>query len=452
MSYKNFVLPLVTVFSMLAGCSEKNEYAEPPPPKVTVAQPLQKDVTDYLEFTGTTKAVTSVDVRARVKGFLQSMHFTPGAEVTKGDLLFVIDPREYEAALSAANAESEAAKAELKRADIELQRAKRLFKQKAGSESDVVKWRGEQEVAKATILRAQAKIEDAELNLSYTQVVSPIDGRVSRNRVDPGNLVGKSEATLLTTVSNYVPIYAYYNLNERDLLMTMKLYKEKVKKLDVKPDESGVQKAAIPLYLGLADEEGYPHEGLLDFAETGVDTETGTLQLRGVFQNSEYPPVLIPGLFARLRMPIRERPDALLVSARAIGADQGGEYLLLVNAENTVEKRQIRKLQEVDGLYVIEEGVQAGERVIVKGLQRARPGAKVDPESVEMSSLTTSAMRAAAEKDMSTIATGDAQSTTDQSVRSQPGGASGESVGATSNSTRSSENKASKLADQAQKP
>lgn len=449
MSVKSLLLLPMALIGILAGCSEKNEYAEPPPPKVTVAQPLQKDVIDYLEFTGTTQAVSSVEVRARVKGFLQSMHFTPGQTVKKGDLLFIIDPREYEAALTAAKAELEAAKAELKRADIELDRAKRLFKQKAGSESDVVKWRGEQEVARAAIMRAQASIEDAELNLSYTQVVSPIGGRVSRNLVDPGNLVGKSEATLLTTVNNYEPIYAYYNLNERDLLMTMDLYKERVRKLGVESHESGVKKARIPLYLGLANEEGYPHQGLVDFAESSVDSETGTLQLRGVFENSEIPPVLIPGLFARLRMPIRERTDALLVSARAIGADQGGEYLLLVDKENRVEKRPIRKLQEVDGLFVIEEGLQAGEKVIVKGLQRARPGAKVDPESVEMSSLTISAMRAAAEKEKAALSAGDAQSS---AAESQQGVASGELFGETSNSNTFSENNTSKLAEQAEKP
>ena len=168
---------VVVISLLLAGCEQKNEYVEPPPPKVTVAQPLQQDVTDYLEFTGTTRAVAEVDIRARVKGFLLSMHFTPGEDVEQGNLLFVIDPREYEANLNAAQAELEAGQAELKRAKIELQRAERLFKQKAGSESDVVKWRGEMEIARASILRGLAKVEDAVLSLSYTQVAAPIDGR-----------------------------------------------------------------------------------------------------------------------------------------------------------------------------------------------------------------------------------------------------------------------------------
>ncbi len=398
MSPKVPVVSLLLLFGLLAGCSSKNEYVEPPPPKVTVATPLSQDVTDYLEFTGTTHAVAAVDVRARVKGFLESMHFTPGTLVQKDDLLFVIDPREYQADLDASVAEVAAAEAELKRAGIELVRAQRLFKQKAGSESDVVKWRGEQELAKAAILRAEAKVVEATLRLSYTQVVAPIDGRVSRNLVDPGNLVGDNEGTLLTTVTDYTPMYAYYNLNERDLLMTMHLLEERFEGGDMASGESRVRQAHIPLFLGLADEEGYPHKGELDFADSTVDTETGTLQLRGVFTNDKIPPALLPGLFARIRMPIRERTGALLVSERAVGADQSGEYLLVVDPEDMVEKRNIRKGQLIDGLVVIEAGVKAGDRVVVKGLQRARPGARVTPAQVEMATLTNTALLARAEK------------------------------------------------------
>lgn len=384
--------------ALLTGCGQQNEYVEPPPPKVSVAKALQKDVTDYLEFTGTTRAASEVEVRARVKGFLQSMHFTPGQDVEQGDLLFVIDPREFEANLSAAKAELAAAQAEFERAEIELARSQRLFKQKAGSESEVVKWQGEKEVARAAILSAEANIQDAKLNLEYTRVVAPIDGRVSRNLVDPGNLVGQGEATLLATVTDYHPMYAYYNLNERDLLMTMDLLRARVGNQTIARGESGIRKVHIPLSMGLANDEGYPHQGKLDFADSSVDSETGTLQLRGVFDNRERPPKLIPGLFARVRMPIQERKDALLVAARAIGADQGGEYLLVVTANNQVEKRPIVKRQLVDGLFVIKEGLAADDRVVVKGMQRARPGSQVDPQTVEMASLTTSALRAAVQK------------------------------------------------------
>jgi RND family efflux transporter MFP subunit len=391
------ILSIVWIF---AACDQRNEYVEPPPPKVTVAKPLQREVTEYLEFTGTTHAFEKVEVRARVAGFLQKMHFTSGTKVEEGNLLFEIDPREYQAELNAANAELNSAEAQLKRARIEFKRAEKLFKQKAGAETDVVKWRGQRDVARADVLRAKAKVEQAQLNLNYTKVTTPITGRVSRNLVDLGNLVGEGEPTLLTTVTRYDPMYAYFNLNERDLLRVMALYRQRVNEKGYNPEEESGARAEIPLFLGLSNEEGYPHEGIADFAESGLDTGTGTLQLRGIFQNPGKSPVLVPGLFARLRMPIDKRDNALLVTDRAIGADQGGNYLLAVTSDNTVEKRPIRMGQLVDGLSVIEEGLQPGESVIVRGVQRARPGVKVDPEQIDMKTLTASAIKAAAKAKM----------------------------------------------------
>jgi len=382
---------------MTAACEQKNKYVEPPPPKVTVAQPLEQEVIDYLEFTGTTMAFEEAEVRARVSGFLQSMHFTPGTMVEEGELLFVIDPREYQAGLNAAKAEVESGQAQLERAKIELDRAERLFEQKAGAEAEVVKWRGERDVAKAAVARAEAKLERARLDLGYTRVTAPISGRGSRNYVDLGNLVGESEPTLLTTVTRYDPIYVYFNLNERDLLKVMAMVRQKAEETGHDPSSEASSEAKIPTFIGLANEEGYPHEGILNFAESGVDPGTGTLQLRGVFPNPGSRPVLVPGLFTRVRMPIDERENALLVSERAIGADQSGRYLLAVNSENVVEKRLIRMGQLVDGLAVIEEGLRPGEWVVVNGLQRARPGAKVDPEQTDMASLKASALRAAEE-------------------------------------------------------
>jgi RND family efflux transporter MFP subunit len=392
----------MTLISLLiwafAACgSQSNEYVEPPPPKVTVAKPLQQEVTDYLEFTGTTQAFEEVELRARVSGFLQSMNFAPGTKVEKGDQLFDIDPRAYQAELNAANAELSSAEAQLKRAEIEFKRAEKLFKQKAGAETDVVKWRGQRDVARADVLRAKAKVEKAALDLSYTKVTAPISGRVGRNLVDLGNLVGEREPTLLTTVTRYDPMYAYFNLNERDLLKVMAINRNKVQEKGIDLAEDPVSEADIPVFLELANEEGYPHQGKLDFAESGVDEETGTLQLRGVFPNPGPVPVLIPGLFVSLRMPVDKRDNALLVTERAIGSDQSGRFLLAVNSENMVEKRPIRMGQLVDGLRVIEEGLQPDESVVVNGLQRARPGAKVDPEQTDMKSLTASALQAAAE-------------------------------------------------------
>ena len=382
---------------LLAACEQRNEYVEPPPPKVTVAKPLQQAITDYLEFTGTTHAFEEVEIRARVAGFLQSMEFTPGNLVEKGDLLFVIDPREYEALLNAAEAELVSAEATLKRGQTEFERAQKLFKQKAGAETDVVKWRGERDVARAVVLQAKAKVEKAGLDLGYTNVTAPLAGRVSRNLVDPGNLVGESEPTLLTKVTRYDPMYVYFNLNERDLLKVMAMNRNEIEKKGLDPVKDPQAKAEIALFLGLATEEGYPHEGMLDFAESSVDADTGTLQLRGVFPNPGSSPVLLPGLFTRLRMPVEKRENALLVTERAIGSDQSGRYLLTVNSENMVEKKPIRMGRLENGLRVIEEGLQPGERVVVNGLQRARPGAKVDPEQTDMKSLTASAHKAAAE-------------------------------------------------------
>ena len=374
---------LALLGTFVACESKRNEFVEPPPPKVTVAQPLQQEVIKYLNFTGNTRAVEEVEIRARVAGFLQSMHFAPGTRVDMKDLLFVIDPREYQAEYNAARAELTAAKAQHHRAVIEYERAKRVFDKGAGRETDVVTWQGERDVALAAIERAKAKLERANLNLSYTRVTSPISGRVSRNMVDIGNLVGEGEATLLTTVSRYDPMYAYFNLNENDLLRVMSMYRERITQKGINPDTDPDSKAEIPIFLALANEEGYPHEGIVDFAESGVDPTTGTMQIRGVFPNSDTVKVLIPGLFARLRLPIGKQENALLVTERAIGADQGGTYLLTVNNENKVEKRMIRQGQLVDGLRVIEEGLQPGELVIVKGVQRARPGAKVDPENAD---------------------------------------------------------------------
>ena len=384
------------VFAMLlAGC-ESNVYVEPPPPKVTTAQPLIQDITDYLEFTGTLDASEQAEVVARVSGVLQSMHFEPGTPVTEGDLLFVIEPEEYQADLQAAQAELAAGESNYDRANIEYGRAQKLFKQKAGAESDVVKWRVEREIASAEILRAKAKIARAELNLGYTQVTAPFTGRVGRNLVDIGNLVGEGEATVLTEVTLYSPIYAYFNLNERDLLRVLTAIRENAEAEGLNPED--IDEVEIPLYLGLANEEGYPHEGRYDYADSAVDPETGTLQLRGTFENSQRPPRLLPGLFARIRMPEGERPDMPLVSERAIGNDQRGVYLMVVNAENVVERRSVKTGQRIDGLIVIEDGLHKDDRVVVKGVQRARPGRKVDPEMVDMADLTTSAMQKAAQE------------------------------------------------------
>jgi RND family efflux transporter MFP subunit len=395
---------------LLTGCGDSNTYVEPPPPQVTVATPVIQEVTDYLEFTGTTVAFDHVEVRARVAGVLESLHFIPGTYVEQGALLFVIDPRQYEAELQAAEAALASARADEKLARTELVRAKQLYKKSAGPESDIVKWQGQLGSARAAILSAEAMIKTAQLNLEYSRVAAPISGRVGREQVDLGNLVGNGEATLLTEITRFNPMYVYFNLNERDLLQVLKVYKEKVQTQGLDTTSVYIHEAQMPVYMGLANEEGYPYEGIFEFAESSVDTETGTMELRGIFENNGQPPALLPGLFARVRVPVDQRSDMLLVTERAVAQDQGGTYLLVVNDENKVERRSVTTGQRIDGMAVIEEGLLKDDQVVVEGVQRARPGRMVTPQPVEMSGLTTSARQQAAAEMAAAVKSGDGSS------------------------------------------
>ncbi len=363
---------LSTVF---ISCSEKNEYVEPPAPEVTVSKPLVQNITEYLEFTGIAKAIEEIDIRARVEGFLESVHFEDGAYVKKGQLLFAIDPKEYKAAVENARGRLGRHQAQLERADREYQRNLTLFKQNAASEANVVKWKSEMEESRAAVISATAALEKARLNLDYCTIRAPIDGRISRKQVDVGNLVGAGEQTLLTTIRQGEPIYAYFSINERDLLRVMKMARQAGIPAD-NPDK-------IVLELGLANETGFPHKGHLDYADSTVDPKTGTMELRGVFPNPGPPYFILPGLFVRLRLPVAERENALLVTERALGLDQGGRYLLVVNAENKVEQRHVKIGALRDGMRVINEGLKPEDQVVVKGIQRAIPGSKVTPQQAQ---------------------------------------------------------------------
>jgi RND family efflux transporter MFP subunit len=367
------LLPVLVVVALISGCGQKeNKFAPPPPPQVTVSRPLEKPVTDYLELTGNTQAVDQVELQARVEGFLTSIHFKDGDFVKKGDLLFTIEQRQYQAKLEEAQGRLASAQALLLRATQEYERQQGLFAENATSKSEVERWKAQRDAAQASVEEAKANLELAKINLGYTQVTAPFDGRMDRHLVDPGNLVGAGKPTPLADLTRLDPIYAYFSVNERDLIRIMAQRRAQGKT---------AAQQTLPVHLGIAGEEGYPHEGLLDFASSSLDPNTGTLLLRGVFSNPRIgtAPRLLAGMFARIRIPVDVRDRALLVSERALGADQGGRYLLVVNDQNVVEQRQVKVGALIEGMRVIEDGLKGDEWVVVDGLQRARPGAKITP-------------------------------------------------------------------------
>ena len=359
---------------LLTSCGGGNEYVEPPSPTVTVSHPIQRPVVDYLEFTGTTEAFQSIEIRARVKGFLQSIHFSEGTHVPEGDLLYVIEPSEYQMRVAGNEADLAVAKAALELARARLIRIEEAGKNRAVSEVDVLEARAEHQAARATLAERKAALASAELDLSYTQIQAPIAGRIGRTRVHVGNLVGAGESTLLTTLILEDPMRAVFDLSERDLLALMAETREAQAEADER-DET----APIPLELGLATEEGYPHEGILDFADSEVDPSTGTFLLRGVFPNPR-PYTLLPGLFVRVRIPVRERDRALLVPEAALGQDQSGSYVLVIDEQNVVHHRPVKTSFQVDGLRVVESGLEPTDWIVTQGLLRARPGGTITPQ------------------------------------------------------------------------
>tara|TARA_R110002095_G_scaffold193178_1_gene171279 strand:- start:28989 stop:30116 length:1128 start_codon:yes stop_codon:yes gene_type:complete len=329
------------------------------PPSVTVAEPVQKTVIFNQDFTGTLASVASVDIRARVDGILEKVDFAPSATVKKGQLLFELQRDQYQAVLDKANAQLAASNAQLKDAQVTLERNEILLKKQAVTPQDVDDAEAARDKAQAAVMGAKAEIEQAMINLNYTRIHAPIAGEISRTLVDAGNLVGSSENTLLTTIVTMDPIYVYFDASERLLLNALKNRK--------KPDE----RISLKVYVGLSNEEGYPHKGVLDYADNKVDPGTGTIQLRAIFKNPKG--LLYPGVYVRVRVPGNPIPGALLVHDVAIGTDLAGKYLLIVGKDNIVEKRQVEIGQVQDNLRVVLKGLKPGEKYIYEGLQRARP-------------------------------------------------------------------------------
>lgn len=375
-----WILPLLPALLFFSGCERKTEFVAPPPMAVTVARPVQQAVTDYAEYTGVVDAVESVEIRARVEGYLESVRFKPGARVKQGDLLFVIDPRPYQARLDEAKADLARRQAEMVNAETILKRKELALQSKAVSELEAVQARADHDVARAAVLAAQASLQTAELNLSYTRVLAPIGGRISRNMVDVGNLVGASERTLLATIVNDDPVYAYFNVNERDLL-----------KYQQKQESPTSGNGRTRVFLGLSGQQGFPFEGRIDYVDNRLDRSTGTIQVRGVFANKDRK--LTAGLYARIQVPTDSRENALLVPESAVGTDQRGEYLLAVNTQNVVEYKQVTTGALVGDLRVIESGISPDDRVVVVGLQRARPGLTVAPSDAPASGSSQTAPR-----------------------------------------------------------
>lgn len=364
----------------LAGCGGKNEYVPPPPPEVTVSTPTVEKKIQYAEFTGRTRESALVDVRARVKGYLESMHFNEGDVVQKGALLYRIDQREFEARLQEAKAAVEVAEAGQALAEARARRMEEAVQKNAVSVLDKLQADAELRQAKAAVQASQAELETARLDMEYTEIHAPITGRISRTRVDPGNLVGAGESTLLATIRQLDPIDVYFDINERALLELMAATsKEEV----TTPEERLEELRRIPLELGLSDEEGYPHEGNLYAPESGLDPGTGTLLVWGRLSNP-YPSRIVPGLSARVRMPLSEEAqEVILIPERALGLDQSGRFVLVVKDDDVVEQRSVEIGQKAGPMRVIVSGLKPDDRVIINGMLRARPGAKVSPQQAD---------------------------------------------------------------------
>lgn len=360
---------VLAVVLFLAGCgSGGSKFVPPPPPEVVVGTPVEKEVTDYLEFTGNTAAFESVEIRARVEGFLETINFKPDSGVKAGDLLFVIDPKPFQAAVDDVAARLQAKSAARDLAQVQLDKAKQLYDSASISEIQYLETKAKRDMAEAEVSQSKADLEKAQLNLSYTSVTSPINGRASRNLVDKGNLVGAVEKTLLTTVVNDDLVYAYFNVSEADLLILIRKYR---------PEKRGEEdRPSAPAMLALGDETDFPHQGRVDYLDNKVDPSTGTIQARAVFENKTG--VLMAGFFARVRVPLDTR-KACLVPDTAVGIDQGGRYVLVVGTDNVADKRPVTVGQVFERMRVIEKGLTSTDQIIVNGMQRARPGGKVTP-------------------------------------------------------------------------
>jgi RND family efflux transporter MFP subunit len=362
---------LAASFTLIAltGC-EQNTFQPPPPPKVDVAVPVQRPVTRYLEATGNTAPIKSVDLVARVQGFLESINYQDGAFVKEGTTLFTIEPQTYKLKLEQAQAAEAGSQASLKQTELDFQRQSDLVARQAVSQATLDTSTANRDNARANLQQAQANTRIADVNYGYTKVTAPFDGVVSAHLVSVGELVGASSPTQLATIVAQDPIYVNFTVNEQDVL-----------RIRAEARRKGLTPADLkqtPVEIGLQTEEGYPHAGKLDYVAPTVNQSTGTLAVRGLIPNADR--VLLPGYFVRVRVPIDQEQNALLVPDTALGSDQSGRYVLVVTNENVVEQRKVTTGPVDNGLRVIESGLKPEDRVVIAGLLRSIPGQKVDPQ------------------------------------------------------------------------
>jgi RND family efflux transporter MFP subunit len=368
------------VFSIILALQTACQPAQTPspaPPKVTVSRPVVQEIIEWDEYTGRLEATENVEVRARVSGYLQSIHFKDGAIVKKGDLLFVIDPRPYQAEVDRVRAELQLAQARLELAGSDYARAQKLLQFRAMSQEEADTRAATERQAQESVAAGHAAVKAASLNVEFTRVTAPITGRISRRLVTEGNLIngGTAQSTLLTTIVSMDPIYVYFEADERSYL--------KYVRLSQNGKRPGFRDARNSVYLALADEKGFPRSGYIDFIDNRLDPKTGTMTGRAVFTNSDL--ALAPGLFGRIRIPGSTPYDAVLVPDEAIGSNQAQKFVFVMNGDNTVEQRTVQLGPLIHGFRVVSQGLKSDDWLIVSGIQRARTGLQVTPEKGEIS-------------------------------------------------------------------
>lgn len=365
----------IAILAFLQGCGQTQSSPAPVAPKVSVAPVIEREITEWDEFTGRLDAVQKVEVRPRVSGYIDQVAFTEGKEVHKGDLLFQIDPRPYQAELDRARAEEERVKTRAILAKQEVDRAEKMLAKKAISQEEMDERVNTYKENDSAIASAKAAVDQAALNLEFTRVLSPIDGRVSRTEITKGNLVSSTPTpTLLTTVVSQNPVYAYFEADEQSYLKYVALAK--------KGQLPSSREVKNPIYLGLANEEGYPHVGYIDFLDNQVNPATGTIRTRAVFDNRDH--LFTPGLFARLRIQGSGKYKAILVRDDAVGTDQDKKFVLRLANDGTVQNQFVQLGELYDGYRIIHAGLKSGDRIVVSGVMRVRPGMAVTPENASM--------------------------------------------------------------------